>query len=74
MIKDMGVGFIIGKLIASLVELYPYLAPTIGDPSLYSELQAIFYDILLSSNIYHLVLGLIGGAIVVVWRSEGIFE
>ncbi len=74
MIKDMGIGFIIGKLIASLVELYPYIVFSMEDSVIFNELGAIFYEILLSSNIYHLVLGLIAGAIVVVWRSEGIFE
>ena len=66
-------GFVLGKLVGAFVSTSPLL-DLVFDP----DLSSVFYSELwlnfTSLNGYHLFLGLIGGLILAVWKSEGVFE
>ena len=74
LILDFVSGFVVGKTLATLIELYPYLVSSMTDPVLFNELGALFLDVFVTLTSHHVSLAIIGGLIVVVWRSEGIFE
>ena len=66
-------GFIIGKLIGSVVSSMPYFE-FISDPALSDVFYVEFVNNILSFNGYHYALAIIGGLILVIWRSDELFD
>lgn len=67
-------GFLIGKLLGALVSTMPFLSLYFEDSSMGDLLVAEFTTQLLSFNAYHYALAIIGGLILVIWRSSELFE
>jgi hypothetical protein len=67
--NELIIGFLSGKIFAAIFESYIKYGS-----DFVVVLSDIFPQALFSLNIYHIACGLIGGAIMFVWRSEGIFE
>jgi uncharacterized membrane protein YcaP (DUF421 family) len=66
-------GFIIGKLIGSVVSSIPYFE-FISDPALSDVFYVEFVNNTLSFNGYHYTLAIMGGLILVIWRSDELFD
>lgn len=56
-------GFLIGKVIGAKVSLLPVLGLVLEDPSLWGLVLEEFFVQLLSFNVYHYALAIIGGLI-----------
>lgn len=70
MIIEFIVGFILGKLIAALLDTFIVLSSSFTSSEFWSEFMYRLYLM----NFYHIALGVIVGLMIVVWHSEGIFE
>lgn len=66
-------GFLIGKLFGTIVSTWPYFE-LIFDTSLSDVFYYEFVANLLSFNGYHYALAMIGGLILVIWRSNELFD
>ena len=73
MILDLIIGFVIGKSLAAFIDSYLVMT-TFSGSIFFEDFLSEFNIRLVSMNPYHIVLGVIVGLILVVWRSEGIFE
>ena len=66
-------GFIIGKLFGTVVSTWPYFEYMFD-----AQLSDIFYvelvNNLLSFNLYHYALAVIGGLILVIWQNNELFS
>ena len=66
-------GFLVGKIFGTLVSTWPYLE-YLGNAS---TSEVFFYEFtanLLSFNGYNYALAVIGGLILVIWRSNELFD
>ena len=66
-------GFLIGKLFGTIVSSWPYFE-YLSDPSFSDVFYYEFVANLLSFNGYHYALAVIGGLIMVIWRSNDLFD
>jgi len=66
-------GFLIGKLFGTMVSSWPYFE-YLSDPALSDVFYYEFVANLLSFNGYHYALAVIGGLILVIWRSNELFD
>ncbi len=66
-------GFLLGKIFGTLVSSWPYLE-YIGNASTSEVFFFEFVTNLLSFNGYHYALAVIGGLILVIWRSNELFD
>ena len=63
-------GFLVGKIVGSLVSMLPVWGFLLEDPSIADMLLEEFVYQLLSFNLYHYALAVIGGLILAIW-TEG---
>ena len=63
-------GFLVGKIVGSLVSMLPIWGFLLEDPSIADMLLEEFVYQLLSFNAYHYALAVIGGLILAIW-TEG---
>ncbi len=73
MVIEFLLGFIVGKLIGVIVSTVPYFE-FIFDADLSDIFWVEFVNNLLAFNRYHYALAMIGGLILVIWRSNNLFE
>jgi len=66
-------GFLIGKIFGTIVSSWPYFE-YLGDSALSDVFYYEFVANLLSFNGYHYALAVIGGLILVIWRSNELFD
>ena len=75
---EMGIqfllGFLIGKFIGAVVSAMPFVNLFFEDSSLGDLLLEEFIAQLLSFNAYHYALAIIAGLILVIWKSNDIFD
>ncbi len=73
MIVQFLLGFVIGKLIGAVVSTMPFF-----DLLFDSSVSDIFYSELMANILafsgYHYALAIICGLILVIWKSNGLFE
>jgi hypothetical protein len=62
--------FLVGKIVGSLVSMLPIWSFLLEDPSIADMLLEEFVYQLLSFNLYHYALAVIGGLILAIW-TEG---
>ncbi len=67
-------GFLVGKTIGALVSTYPVFGLFLEDSNYGGLVMEEFINYLLAFNGYHYVLAFIGGLILVVWKSDDLFE
>lgn len=67
-------GFLLGKCIGAIVSTYPLLGMYLEDSNLSGLVFEEFISYLLGFNAYHYVLAIIGGLILVVWKSDDLFD
>ena len=67
-------GFLVGKVVGAIVSSYPLLGLYIEDSNLIGLVFEEFIGYLLAFNAYHYVLALLGGLILVVWKSDDLFD
>ncbi len=67
-------GFLAGKILGALVSTYPLLGLFFEDSTLFGFVLGEFLRYLLAFNSYHFILALIGGLILVVWKSDDLFD
>ena len=68
------VGFLVGKMIGALVSTYPLFGLYLEDSSIRDIVMEEFVLSLLEFNGYHYVLAIIGGLILVTWKSDDLFD
>ncbi|MCW4014055.1 MAG: hypothetical protein NWF07_13865 [Candidatus Bathyarchaeota archaeon] len=66
-------GFLIGKIFGTVVSTWPFFE-YLFDASLSDVFYYEFVANLLSFNGYHYALAIIGGLILVIWRSNDLFD
>lgn len=75
---EMGIqfllGFLIGKILGTIVSAMPFVTLYFEDSSLGDLLLDEFLNQLLSFNAYHYALAIIAGLILVIWKSNDIFD
>ncbi len=75
---EMGIqfllGFLIGKIIGTIVSAMPFVTLYFEDSSLGDLLLEELVNQLLSFNAYHYALAIIAGLILVIWKSNDIFD
>lgn len=67
-------GFLLGKAVGALVSTYPLFGLYLEDSTLGGFVMEEFINYLLAFNGYHYVLAFIGGLILVVWKSDDLFD
>ncbi len=68
------VGFLVGKIIGALVSTFPLFSLYLEDSSIRDIVMEEFVLSLLEFNGYHYVLAIIGGLILVTWKSDDLFD
>lgn len=68
------VGFFVGKILGAFVSTYPLIGMYFEDTSIGGIVIDEFVLSLLEFNSYHYVLAIIGGLIVVTWKSDDLFD
>lgn len=68
------VGFLVGKMIGALVSTFPLFGLYLEDSSIRDIVMEEFVLSLLEFNGYHYVLAVIGGLILVTWKSDDLFD
>lgn len=75
---EMGIQFLlgclIGKIIGAIVSAMPFVSLYFEDSSLGDLLVEELLATLLSFNAYHYALAIIAGLILVIWKSNDIFD
>ncbi len=68
------VGFLVGKMIGALVSTFPLFGLYLEDSSIRDIVMEELILSLLEFNGYHYVLAVIGGLILVTWKSDDLFD
>jgi len=68
------VGFLVGKLIGAVVSTYPLFTLYLEDATIGNIVMEEFILSLMEFNAYHYVLAIIGGLILVTWKSDDLFD
>lgn len=68
------VGFLVGKIIGASVSTFPLFGLYLEDSSIRDIVMEEFVLSLLEFNGYHYVLAIIGGLILVTWKSDDLFD
>ena len=75
---EMGIqfvlGFLMGKFVGTIVSTVPFLSLYFEDTSLGDLILSELMTQLLSFNWYHYALAVICGLILVIWKSDTLFE
>jgi hypothetical protein len=74
MVIQFLLGFLVGKIIGTIVSTMPFVGLYLEDSSLGDLLWVEFTTQLLSFNAYHYALAIIVGLILVIWKSNDLFE
>ena len=74
MVIQFLLGFLVGKIIGTLVSIMPFVNLYFEDSSLGDLLWIEFTTQLISFNAYHYSLAIIVGLILVIWKSNDLFE
>lgn len=74
MVIQFLLGFLIGKFIGALVSTWPFITLYFEDATLGDLIWPEFMTHLLSFNAYHYALAIIGGLILVIWKSNDLFD
>jgi len=67
-------GFLVGKLIGALVSTYPLIGLYLEDSNIQDLVMDEFLNYLLAFNGYHYILAIISGLIIVIWKSDDLFD
>ena len=67
-------GFLVGKIIGAIVSTFPLFGLYLEDSSIRDIVMEEFVLSLLEFNGYHYVLAIIGGLILVTWKSDDLFD
>jgi hypothetical protein len=67
-------GFLLGKVIGALVSTFPLIGLYLEDANIRGLVMDEFVNYLLEFNVYHYALAIICGLIIVIWKSDDLFE
>jgi len=73
-VLEFVLGFLVGKTFGALVSTFSLFGIYLEDSTLGGFVLDEFINHLLAFNGYHFVLALIGGLILVVWKSDDLFD
>lgn len=74
MVIQFLLGFLVGKFVGASVSAMPFISLYFEDATLGDLLFSEFGAQLLAFNAYHYALAIIGGLILAIWKSRGLFE